>query len=249
MSEICLKLLDKRIIDRKPPKPFPFKPQKPYIPPKPREEKKMTIAAGFKCENGLVMATDTELTNGSFKTHGGKGSLVKFGEDCVVAVVAAGYYDYLALACEEICEASYGRAAEEIKHSIKTAIYEIYSKHIHPFFPEQESAGVLQVLVGIVVPGDIEPVSLLRSYKSILREAGPYDFVGAGESVARFLMGRKKTYSWPPIKEVSKTAFEIISTVKKNVPSCGGGTNLWQIREDGEYETFHRKKDLLSGTL
>ena len=45
--------------------PLPFPPEKPYIPPHkptPKGVMAMTITAGFRCKDGVVIGADTEIS-------------------------------------------------------------------------------------------------------------------------------------------------------------------------------------------
>jgi hypothetical protein len=55
------------------PQKFPYRDQKPYIPPQRKGVKAMTIAAGFRCKDGVVLCADTEVTiPGWLKFRGSK---------------------------------------------------------------------------------------------------------------------------------------------------------------------------------
>src|SRR5437867_3380692 len=43
-----------------------------YPSPLPKPERAVTIGVGFKCSDGIVLATDTQYTSGPLKTHGPK---------------------------------------------------------------------------------------------------------------------------------------------------------------------------------
>lgn len=50
------------LVNRPPgPRRLPYDPRKPYIPPQRKGAKAMTIAAGFRCQDGVVLAADTEV--------------------------------------------------------------------------------------------------------------------------------------------------------------------------------------------
>lgn len=145
----------------------------------------MTIAAGFNCIDGIILATDLEITESLVKRPGGKST---FEEEDGNAVAGAGVYDLLTYACEVITSGIRGQNLKQLLKKVRRDIKDMYRQHIHPFYEPNERDGVLQVLVAIEVDYECPPM-LFKSSRSVLTQvAAPYEFVGIGRDLAYYIM-------------------------------------------------------------
>jgi hypothetical protein len=189
----------------------------------------MTIAAGLQCSDGLILATDLEITQGQTKMAGGKGTYISRAGKCV-AVVGAGYYDELAYACEIMTDGGLANGVDSIVAQLRHRMRDIYLDHIHPSYDEAGRDGALQLLVGVVAG---KKRGLYVSHRSILRRAGRYAFVGIGSDLAYYL-ARKWPKDWKEMEDAIPSVRQLILEVEDNVPYCGKGVNIMLVKLSGD---------------
>src|SRR6202043_1246316 len=96
----------------------------------------MTIAIGMRFDDGVLLATDTEVTQGDIKMSRSKIVERSFGSadaKCIFAI--AGAVRYAAMAVDEIASKidAYGISSyQEIREIIKSELLEMYRTHIWP---------------------------------------------------------------------------------------------------------------------
>lgn len=72
---------------------LPNLPRKPCIPFVRAECKSMTIAAGFNCKDGVVLCSDTQITQAAGESYESKIFCIKAEADCHLAY--AGYAEFI----------------------------------------------------------------------------------------------------------------------------------------------------------
>ena len=107
-----------------------FKRRLPRKEPRPQQGKSMTIAAGFRCRDGVVLCTDSEHTAGESKFYEKKIFEAK-SENATVYVAGAGHDIYIRSAAQEIESEMSGRIAshDQIKIILAQIISSIYENH------------------------------------------------------------------------------------------------------------------------
>jgi 20S proteasome alpha/beta subunit len=188
----------------------------------------MTLSAGFECSDGLVLATDLEITHGGIKRLGPK-STWESTDGKALAIAGAGYYDVLAYACEQVAHAISAKTLEEVLAGARRNLFTVYAQHIHKFYEGNERDEALQLIVGL---SGSSSRKLFVSSRSILRRVGPYVFVGYGAELAYFLVKQW----WNPnyaIKECIDLARRIMQEVGENVPYVGKRANVTVLDLDG----------------
>lgn len=190
----------------------------------------MTIAAGFICNDGLVLATDLEITEAMFKRVGGKSTCVS-SEGRGVAVVGAGRYYLLAYACEQMTESIVWATVSEIVETLRQDMQRIYGEHIHSCFEDDQRDSALQMLIGVVADDDM---GLWISDRGVLARTGPYDFVGMGRDLAFYIMKRRWPRDYPSLEQGVTLARETVLEIGESVRYCGKGANILTIGRDGK---------------
>ena len=188
----------------------------------------MTIAAGLECSDGIILATDLEITQGQTKLIGGKSTYISRARKCV-AVAGAGYYDELAYTCEVMTQGGLRNGIGSIAGQLRSRMREIYLDNIHPCYDEANRDSVVQLLVAIVASGQRK---LYISHRSVLRRTGRYAFVGIGADLAHYLAKEWKR-DWEPMENAIPSMRELIMKVEDNVPYCGKGVNILKVDLDG----------------
>jgi len=196
--------------------------------------KAVTIAAGFECADGIVLATDLVVSDGMLKRLAGKSTFQTSG-DRTLAIAGAGYYDVLAYACAGIVPAVTEGDCSSIIRKSRDALYDLWEQHIDPFYDRHEKDQVLQLIVGILDKSTTER-QLYVSNRSILRRDGPYIFVGCGWHLAYYLAKQWWKAGGIYISECAELAERIIQEVGDNVPDVGNDANITTINFDGKVE-------------
>jgi hypothetical protein len=150
--------------------------------------KAVTIVAGFRCIDGLVLCTDTEHSDGLSKFQRSKiqGYMDK---DCVVRFAGAGHSDYIDMTIEKMMAALRGnkKYIEEIKDAFEEVALDVHTRHIRPFFDMSDPNRPLVRLLAIVrlTCGDLE---LLKISDTTVSAVDTYDVIGSGDHLARSLI-------------------------------------------------------------
>ena len=118
------------------PRPFPhprsFSSRRPQRLPR---SKRLTIAAGFPCKDGLVMCADTqEIIPGYVKTDTEKMRVIE-GTQFNMVFAGAGDADLIDMTVQEMeiaLTVDKASAEWEIRKSLKTALLDVFNNHILP---------------------------------------------------------------------------------------------------------------------
>lgn len=209
------------------PKKVPFQLKKPYIPSKPEGAKAMTIAVGFRCKDGVVLAADTRITTGS----GGKRNQTKIhtishSPRCHVAYAA----DDVELAkdlVQRFQSAAKGKKAGEILQVLK-AIYRASYKENYTDAPKAEKA-LVQFLVAIELEDRTFELHLLNGRKFF--RVTDYEPLGTGADQATSIFDGWFRSGYTTTREVVFMAIYGLARTKDFVTFCGGDTQI-EVLED-----------------
>jgi hypothetical protein len=232
------------------PYPLPFEKLKRYIHCPRRftqnRIRPVTIAAGFKCSDGIVLATDLEITESMTKRISGKSAYFPV-QNGFVGIAGAGSYDLLAYACEVIGDNVRGESPRAIIDGLRGNLKRLYREHVHPSYPNDWPTA-LQLIVGVVFhTEDSLDFGLYVSERNLLRKTGPYEFVGAGKELSYYVMKRlgkdlfrrrqrlgpgdpiEDLFDLPAMDAVVPLSEQLISEVGENVPWCGREADILKI--------------------
>ena len=150
----------------------------------------MTLVAGWKCRDGLVMAADTEISHGSICFQGHK--LAQSHGDYDVIVGGAGDGAYIDMTAQKIRDAVNTLSSPtlaDIKGVIESTIYQMYSDHIFKFWAVDDRDCPEMALV-IGVKDSRKEFGLLATENTTVSEIGECVFSGSGSQVAQHLSER-----------------------------------------------------------
>lgn len=154
--------------------PFvPFRPEKPYTPPKPRKTlsrgKAMTMVAGFACSDGVVLCADTEMTIPGWVKFPGSKIQIYNKLKCRAAFAFAGDKGFCRMFMDKLIRRIHSAEIEgkNIVTSIEDEALTIHQKFMGEQY-EAESALILSLWQGAegkkrrrlysIVQGVVEPV-------------------------------------------------------------------------------------------
>lgn len=215
---------------------LPNKPPKPYTPLKPcliQGRKPVTIAAGFRYRNGILLLADTQHTYRQWmKLSKSKIVELKFpGQKAKIGVAIAGSVDFAIMATEKLEKKlkSIDITHEVIGDKIEEVLLDIYDRHIHPFNLGNECGFDLLVAMWT----DAEGLALLNTSGTAITEIKEYGMIGIGLYLAQFLASTYDRHSMER-DEVFTFAVDVFRKVKTHVDGCGGLTNVFLLEQDGE---------------
>ncbi|MGO9037099.1 MAG: hypothetical protein ACLQKH_03865 [Steroidobacteraceae bacterium] len=186
----------------------------------------MTMAAGFICADGIVVAADSEYTNPS---SGGKWSNLKIFEykraNYGVVITGAGDATLIRMAADHIDRAlKEGDDLSDIWLTVEAVTSNIAAKCI---FPDPTRPDLFLIVATRMNDGR---KLLLTSDASKVAKVDNFVFVGIGETLGRTLA------SWLHSTDLatdvtSKIALHITYWVKKHVDGCGQETHVISLKE------------------
>lgn len=200
--------------------------------------KAVTIIAGFKCYEGVVLCADTQETLEHAKRnipklrfepknqHGFPEQVSP--DDLAVAFCGAGdgpFIDKLAsVAWEDASVAtSIDEACEAIENSIKRTYREFGLIYQQGLCPE------VQLIFGVKMH---HKSRLFSAVGPIVNEKSGYDCGGVGHYMADFLASRMYS-EYLPVHQCVILAAYILFQSKEHVDGCGGDSQIVVLREDG----------------
>jgi len=206
--------------------------------PRPRQGKSMTIAAGFRCRDGVVLCTDSEHTAGQSKFYDHKIFQAE-AANAVMYVAGAGDDLYIRSAAREIESEVQGKSLsfDQIEVAAEKAVSMIYKEHFAIAHQASDpSAPTMTLLLAAQVEGEKEA----RLYR--IRETGGITQVGPGVSVvgteaAESLMRALSDlffggYS-QSVYAMRYLAVHMIHRVIRSASYCGGSPQIACLTDQG----------------
>ncbi len=233
------------MIAPKPKKPIRFTPALPkldYSAYRPRR-KPVTVAAGFVCEDGVLLCADTKITT-SIKTNESKiAEFVSNDRQCALTFVMSSddlNFPRSAInACfEYLSEASFATSTmEQVRNAAQTPLAEFYRDHIYPHPDRTPQAVFQQLLLGIWLRGE---TALFRPHETLLMPVETFECIGSGAIIGRYIAGQfKKTGGYPKsLQEAALLASSIIESCIEYDEHCGGEAEMVVMHNDGRIESI-----------
>ncbi len=198
------------------PKPLPRRPR-PYPVRLEEPDPPMTIAAGYKCLDGIVICADSEVSSDFDKYEESKIFTMTSVTAPTVVFAGAGWMEFIKMAVSKIkMTAQFAANANEIEEIVERVIMQVHRQHIR-YYPSA-SKPYFSLLVGIKDGGDLR---LLQTSGTSIRPVTHSAFIGVGENLANYL-SRGLTPEREPVERAALLAVQILEQVKTSVPGCGG---------------------------
>lgn len=208
---------------------YPFRPE-------PIKERQVTIAAGFACEDGIVVCADT-LLSANFRQQGPK---VFHWRDDEVAVVLSGAGSYVLLKLAK--EAIFRRLADlrarnqvfSIRHDvIEPVLASLHDDHIDKAPDREWASGYgLSLLIGTWHRGS--GAVLYESHRRACAVVDGFACVGSGAPVGNYVASTLFSKTLPVMWGRVIAAY-VIQQSKAYGEDCGGDTNLTVLRNNGQF--------------
>lgn len=214
-------------------------------------ERAVTIGIGFKCHDGIVIATDTQYSRGGFKTHGPK--LFDFFApaqlpNLSVLAAGAGRVSYMKMAIAKLEEALRhipDPSLSEVKDSVEKSLQQVFQSHIYPMPTEAQNSAAFELLLGVWTRKD--GYALLQTDGTAVTQemvhGSGYCLIGSGIPLSAYALD----LSWSPGMLTVETAKFLatfsIKAAKDYVNSCGGKTKTYILKQDADGYRGHRVYD------
>ena len=244
-----------------PKRPVPFPRPKPVKPPLP-ERQRMTIAAGFLCSDGVVLAADTQFT-GALKQQGlkiweitgpeltytiamagaGDAGLIHALRDRLRQLVQPGVLGIRPLEMSALMTA-FGIRGSQM--SVDTVADDLQSKYLKPFFdehvlsyPQWQDSRPLQFLLTIRVG---QRIQLYMNSAATLGSVDAMACIGSGSDLGGYL---QETLFTPntDMQMGRRIAAHLLKHVKRYSLWCGGDSTIMSIPINGQ-PSFMTKKEV-----
>ena len=198
----------------------------------------MTIAAGFLCSDGFVLAADTQHS-GVNKRYAPKIWMARKG-DVLIAMAGSGLSVALSRAEEDIrARLLPTMKMREVRDMVDGVLYALQHKY-QPPYPGSQNPPPITVLVGVRIGGACR---LYESDGSAI--LGPVQknrsCIGWGSSLGLFfadsLFRKGMTLAWAEI-----IAAHLISQSKKYADGCGGKTHMLRVPQSGKPTRLHQSR-------
>lgn len=220
--------------DRKPSYPWSFKAKKP-----------MTITAGFKVQDGILLCADTMYSGGS-KSYATKIFKQEFDGGCV-AFALAGTEDcslMLIQACQKAISesASFFSSTEQIEEVISRTLRRLFKDH------ELQDAEALFLIAIWTERGGLK---LMSTRRGVMVERERYYCNGSGSYLANYLI-EPAYHQVMGLPDVIVLATQTLAAVKSYDDGCGGRSELIVLQSDGslspvEHEEISTAEQNISG--
>jgi 20S proteasome alpha/beta subunit len=203
--------------------------------------KRMTIVAGFRVQDGVVLCSDTQYT-GNAKIYQRKLFPITIGADHYVFGLS-GHEPNGKMAIDEcedaISELAPGkRTLNSVKRTLRLAVKPVIDDYVLSR-PESER-GVLEfeLLVGCWIPdGAARGHRLLAIRRNgAVNKIGGYDCIGVGSYLGDYLM-RPTFFDALGLDAVMLLAAQSLRSIKAYDASCGGPSSFEVIKKDGTYQS------------
>ena len=196
----------------------------------------MTIAAGFRCSDGVVLCADTQMTYpGLLKFPGSKIRLFnRMG--CQPAFALAGQVDFSNMAIHRLAMVALDaeRKGLDIHDAVTKECVAIHREYFPLYSPSERLE--LSLLFAMRVKKDT-PVHLFEIRGPVIAPITTYGCIGSGTyfgtSIAQTLY--KSTLT---VQQVAQMCVYLLFAVKKNVDGCGGKSQIVCLSDSGGWSTL-----------
>jgi 20S proteasome alpha/beta subunit len=201
----------------------------------------MTIAAGFRVLDGVLICADTEHSAGGMLTHESKVIPADFSHGKVIFALSGENVELAKAAVQKCVEALRASHPNEIRNHhdiaalVERIIHREYRKHVCPK-PSPSDASVYQLLMAAWTPHDgLDGPGLYCTFQGTIRECDSYECVGTGFYLGRYLIESMFNRGMD-LHSARIVATYAIAQAKARVDGCSGQTHIAMLKTDGAVE-------------
>jgi hypothetical protein len=193
----------------------------------------MTIAVGFNCSDGIVVAADSEISTNTNRMDGQKLWCYQFPRDTdqppTLKVVLAGAGDagYLRATADAIDRALRPEMTlDDARDAIQAVIDKVHLRRIYPYSTDAYLRPSIRLLIGLVTS---KGRRLLSTTQMAIAPVPTAEALGIGEELAQFLIKQSSDGALDNATAVS-LSIQILMHARTHVPGCGGPSNVLVLR-------------------
>lgn len=199
-----------------------------------REMGEVTIGIGFKCDDGIVLAADTQHS-GALKLRGEKVIQIVCPPGIAACVAGAGRVSLIRKAVELIGKSiSKSGPSGDILAIVEDALSTIHRKYIYPYSGPEENRPSVQLLVGVWTEND--GLRLVDTEQSIPNFVDDYAVIGSGGNIAEYIIKTSRGYIHSAVDAKYLAAYAV-AMAKTYDLFCGGETRIKILSSTGKLET------------
>ncbi len=195
----------------------------------------MTLAAGFPCQDGLILCADTEITHGDVLKIGGKKILTHKRDNTSLAITGAGDWSYVVMTFQKISDRldeldSPDLTCEAVQEVIEQTLLRVYESFV-AVDPDRENVK-FSIIAATRTDNDELGLLVSEGNPAIVRSED-FQCTGSGYILASYLADIFYSSSISLNKGVFLAAY-ILRLVKKYVSGVGGRSDILVITPNGE---------------
>lgn len=246
------------MIAPKPKRQFPKSPQlgrnlfyrDPHHPAYRPGRKPMTVAVGFSCEDGVLLASDTKITT-NIKTNESK--LIHYtskDRHCSLGFAVSSedmnFPRAAALACweylREIDFTSPAMTMEAVRNAAAFSLAEFHKEHIQDHPDRAPGALFMRMLVGIRLH---RQTALFESHETVLSPIDDCECIGSGATIGNYLTRQYLAANGAPetLANAALLAACVVEAAIEIDEYCGGNLEMLLIRNDGSIDSRSESVD------
>jgi 20S proteasome alpha/beta subunit len=210
----------------------------------------MTIAAGFLCSDGIVLAVDSEYSGNVSKSSGQKIFPIQQNNRFAVSLATAGHVGMAKRAVQKFTSLLNARigtnpaSLDDIQDVMEDALCGVHDKHIYPAPADERATVDFWVLMAVWTPSE---QALFRTDITAVTRVYGADCIGIGSYLGTYLIDLLCDYSpLMSVEDVKPIAAYIIKSAKEFVSGCGLNTFLRVLTANGIDERV-RKEEIIDG--
>jgi 20S proteasome alpha/beta subunit len=209
-------------------KPFPH-----VKPERLRERKAVTIIAGFRCREGIVVCADTQETSGPSKRDVPKLRFEQRGilteAPLAVAFCGSGYGPLIDKLVDEAWKAAQAvESLNDVCGEIEQTVKSLYREYGEIY--QAGECPTAELIYGVRTK---EGSKLFSANGAIVNERTDYYSSGAGYYMADFLASRMYHRQYLSLRQCVILAAYILFQAKEHVDGCGGESHIAILRDKG----------------
>lgn len=200
----------------------------------------MPIAVGFRCSDGVVIATDSQYSQDISKGRGQKIFPNPTNGRYAVTIGGAGGSDQIKWTVAEIersLDVEIGAkptAIAEIREIIEAVLLRSYAENIDPAPPEERQWLGYDLLIGIWTPQ--ERALLFKSQRTIVVQVAYPNHVsiGQGSYLTDYVLAALFDRTWMlSVDEATTVSAYIVAMANEHIQGCGGSTFVRVLDDQG----------------